>query len=99
MTVEDDPVRVARKPGVALSRTGDQALLVDDEGGSVHVVNRTAARVWELCDGSPTVESVVESFARDYQLAPATARSDIAHILDSFRGLGLVELGGSSSNG
>jgi PqqD family protein of HPr-rel-A system len=85
-------LRVARKQGVVLTRTGDQALLVDDEGGHVHVVNESAARVWELCDGSPSAEALVESFARAYGKEPATVQADVGRILETYSSLGVVEL-------
>jgi hypothetical protein len=85
-------VRVVRKDGVGLTRTGEEALLVDESGGSVHVVNRTAAQLWELCAGGPSVEGLVGSFAGSVELAPETVRDDVAGMLRTFEQLGLVEL-------
>ncbi len=85
-------MRVVRKPGVVFTRTGDQALLVDDEGGNVHVVNESAARVWELCESSPTVEEIVSRFADAYGKDADTVGADVDGILKTFRDLDLVEL-------
>jgi PqqD family protein of HPr-rel-A system len=83
--------RVVRRHGVLLTRSGDQALLVNEEGGHVHVVNATAARVWELCDGSPTVDTLVADFAAAYGKEGGEVRGDIDGILGTFRDLGLIE--------
>lgn len=47
--------RVRRREGVLSTTSGGETLLVDQSSGSVHVINPTAAKIWELCNGEPTV--------------------------------------------
>jgi PqqD family protein of HPr-rel-A system len=93
-TVElTDTSRVVRRADVSLTRTGDEAVLVDEARGSVHVVNHTAARLWELCDGSPTVGELVGSMADDYEVDAKVVQPDVERMLGTFRELGLLEWG------
>jgi PqqD family protein of HPr-rel-A system len=83
--------RVTRRQDVVLTMTGGEALLIDEQSGSVHVVNGTAAQLWELCDGDPTVGELVDSIARVYELAREAVRDDVERMIVTFRELGLLE--------
>ncbi|HEY4347543.1 MAG TPA: HPr-rel-A system PqqD family peptide chaperone [Gaiellaceae bacterium] len=85
--------RITRRADVTLTRTGGEALLVDERGGSVHVVNGTAARLWELCERSPTIEELAESLATSYELMETDVRRDVEKMVETLEGLGLLEKG------
>jgi PqqD family protein of HPr-rel-A system len=93
-----EQARFARVPHVVLSRTGDEAVLIDEKRGSAHVVNHTAAELWELCDGEPTVPELTEALADAYGVersagARSSVRQDVERMLTLFGELGLVESG------
>ena len=81
------PVRSA---AVALERVGREAILHDRERGRVHVVNGSAARLWELCDGRATLDEIVVAFAASYKTSPDAVRDDVETILAAFRDLGVL---------
>lgn len=81
------PVRSA---AVTLERVGEEAILHDRERGRVHVVNGSAARLWELCDGQATLDEIVVAFAASYGAAPNAVRSDVEAAVARFRDLGVV---------
>jgi hypothetical protein len=76
---------------VSLQRVGDEAILHDRRNGRAHVINESAARVWELCDGRATLDEIVSAFAGSYQLAATDVRDDVAYIVAKFRELGGLE--------
>jgi hypothetical protein len=84
--------RIARRQDVLLTRTGDEALLVDERDGSVHVINHTAARVWELSEPGPTMEQLVESMASAYEVTGAAVRDDVESMVATFGDLGLLQI-------
>ena len=92
MSADAEPARITRRQDVILTRTGDEALLVDEENGCVHVVYRSAARLWELCDGDPTLEQLVASMAGAYRVEAHAIRGDVETMVGTFRDLGLLEL-------
>ena len=85
-----DPAVVGPARGdVTLQRVGREAILHDAGTGRAHVINASAARVWELCDGR-SMEDLVRAFAEPYGRPPDEVRDDVARVIDGFRGLGLL---------
>ncbi len=74
---------------VTLQRVGREAILHDARTAQAHVINASAARVWELCDGR-TVDELVSAFAATYGRSPDAVRGDVERVLAGFRGLGLL---------
>lgn len=75
---------------VTLQRVGKEAILHDAATGRAHVINASAARVWELCDGRP-FEDLVAEFAGSYGREPQDVRADVERVLAGFRALGLFD--------
>ena len=88
----DDATRVRRRNDVSSRTSGEEMLLLDEATGSVHVINRTAARVWELCADEPSVEQLVDGIAETYGMTPADVHDDVHELVRTFSELGVVEL-------
>ncbi len=67
-------------------------MLVDQSSGNVHVINPTAAKIWELCAGEPPIEVVVAGLAESYGMALAEVEEDVHEMVRTFADLGVVEL-------
>jgi PqqD family protein of HPr-rel-A system len=91
MTADPGAVAMARAD-VTLQRVGPEAILHDALSGQAHVINASAARVWELCDGRP-MDDLLTAFAEPYGLAPEAVRDDVERVLAGFRELGLLTEG------
>ena len=74
---------------MTLERVGEEAILHDREGGRVHVVNGSAARLWELCDGRP-VDEIVAALAASYGAPPDAVRADVERAVAALRSLGVL---------
>jgi PqqD family protein of HPr-rel-A system len=92
----DAKSRVTRADDVLLTRAGDQGVLVDEARGAVHVVNETAARIWELCGKGPTLEELIQAMTDEYDVAATELRPDIEDVLESFTQLELVSISAES---
>jgi pyrroloquinoline quinone biosynthesis protein D len=77
--------------GVTLQRVGSEAILYDRRNGRAHVINSSAARIWELCDGRATAEEITGAFAAVYGLPAAEVGADVAAILTTFRELRVLD--------
>ena len=88
----DNGSRITRSSHVLLTRAGDEGVLVNETGGSVHVVNATAARVWELCGDGATFNSVLHAMSAEYDIDEAELRGDLEAVLSEFRELSLVSV-------
>jgi hypothetical protein len=74
---------------VTLQRVGDDAILHDPRDGQAHVINATAAQVWELADGR-SLDDLATAFAAPYGLTADDVRADVVELLDHFDRLGLL---------
>ena len=76
---------------VTLQRVGQEVILHDRRNGRAHVINETAAQVWELCDGRITLDQIVSALSASYQVPASVVREDVNYILAKFRELRVVE--------
>ncbi len=90
MTVDDRlPAGPVARADVTLQRVGREAILHDGRNGKAHVINGSAAQLWELCDGRP-LDELVAAFAALYAPAPETVEGDVRKTLASFEAMGLL---------
>ena len=76
---------------VSLQRVGQEAILHDRRNGRAHVINESAAQIWELCDGQNTLDQIVIAFAAAYAQPAADVRADVQYILAKFYDLRVLE--------
>ena len=76
---------------VSLQRVGQEAILHDRRNGRAHVINESAAQIWELCDGQNTFDQIVSAFAAAYALPTADVQADVQYILAKFHELCVLE--------
>jgi PqqD family protein of HPr-rel-A system len=76
---------------VSLQRVGQEAILHDRRNGRAHVVNESAAQIWELCDGHSTFDQIASTFAASYDVPVAVVQADVRSILAKFRELRILE--------
>ncbi len=82
---------VTARSGVSLQAVGQEAILHDQRNGMAHVINGSAARVWELCDGRPLAD-LLAAFAEPYGMSVDAVREDVEGVLAQFEELGLVSV-------
>jgi PqqD family protein of HPr-rel-A system len=66
-------------------------VLYDPSNGDVHMLNATAARVFQLCDGSHTPEEMAKSLVESFDgVDYAQAYEDVKSALDTLEAKNLV---------
>ena len=89
MTLRDDPM--PRHAGHLIEYSLDEELtLYDPRAEVVHILNLTAAGVWELSDGTQQVSDIAAKLAGLYGLEPGAVEEDVQDILGQFRQAGLL---------
>lgn len=74
-----------------MERVDGTLVLINSTSGLTHHLNETAAAVWEACDGSTSVDDLVERMVSRFDVDAATARHDVAAVLRRFQEVGLIE--------
>jgi hypothetical protein len=77
-------------PHVVARRLGDASVLVDLRTNRIFELNSTGARVWELADGSRTVDEIIEILTAEFETSGAAVRDDVMRLIDSLRQAGLT---------
>jgi pyrroloquinoline quinone biosynthesis protein D len=87
-TSEDRP---RRRADVVLQDVGGEAILIDPHTDEAHVLNGSAARLWQLCDGERTIEGLAAEFGAIYDLTAADVIEDVREVVAELAKLKLIE--------
>ncbi len=64
--------------------------LFDPESQEVSLLNDTASDVWRLCDGTSTIDQVVELMAKTYGVEPDAVAHEVKATVTTFYDKGLL---------
>lgn len=84
---------LTRSPQVSAFPLDDELVLFDPGSGQSYVLNATAARIWEWCDGSRTLALLARALATSYALDEEQALADVGELIEGFRRAGLLHDG------
>ena len=74
-----------RKQGLIVQDMGRESLLYSAEGKVIHVLNLTAKLIWELCDGTHTVNDMERKLRMNFSTSKEhNVVEDIKRTLDLF---------------
>lgn len=59
---------------------------------SIYTLNEVGARIWQLLDGRTSVNQIVGTISREYDVAATEAATDVVELLDSMAEAGLIRL-------
>jgi hypothetical protein len=79
--------RVAELP---FSKLEEQILVVVSKTREVHLLNESAARIWELLEKSTTLGALMEALGEEYDLDPAAGEAEVESVVTEMMGKGLV---------
>ena len=80
-----------QKKGVNIRRLGEDLMLYDPENDKVHVLNETGGLIWELLDGTNTVDKIEDMLKQRFKEMPAERIStDTGEILEKLKQEGLI---------
>lgn len=77
----DSPRRVGR---VAQHEIDGEIVLYDPKRNRVHTLNPTAAVIWQLCDGSRTIDQLADDMAILYGMDLSLIKRDLSQVLREF---------------
>lgn len=84
-------IRPRRRADIVLQDVGGEAILIDPQTDEAHVLNGSAARLWQLCDGERTLDDLAAEFGAIYELTAADVAADVSEVIDELVRLKLVE--------
>jgi len=87
-----DTNKPLQKKGTLSRVIGNETMLYNPDAGYVHIINKTAAFVWNLCNGCRSSGEMANLLQNAYEVAEDTdLDSDVTEILNSFTELGILD--------
>jgi hypothetical protein len=80
-----------RRDDVRLHDRETRSYLVDPDSEVAHALNPTARAVWELCDGTTTVDELVDAITQLFSVDRDVAVADVLGIVGQLEAADLVE--------
>lgn len=71
-------------------RIGDTVVVIKEDGLSSHVLNKTAAFIWELCDGKIDVREIARRVHQHFDVSLEIAESDVQRIIKELTTAGIM---------
>ena len=68
-------------------------VVIKDDGTMIYLLNRTAARIWEMCDGNFGPDEMAAKLYERYDVSLEQASADVRKTLTSLMGKGLLMQG------
>ena len=75
--------RPIRSTNVAARVYGNDAVIISPEEGMVRMLNPTATRIWQLADGSRSVEDIAVALAGEFEVDVAQAQQSVTALLEA----------------
>jgi hypothetical protein len=72
-------------------------VVIKEGGTATHVLNKTAAAVWELCDGEHSLDDIAGRLCERFEVTFDEVRSDIEEVIDKLIDLGLLGRSGKTA--
>jgi coenzyme PQQ biosynthesis protein PqqD len=73
--------RFKRRDRVLVQRAAGKHILLDLDDGQYYALDEVSGRIWEMCDGTNSVEAVVAALCQDYDAPEETVAADVAAFL------------------
>ena len=81
-----------RRQGILSKGLGNEIVIYDKDGKTIHVLNCTAHTIWELCDGSHTLPEMEQIIRARFAIPDGKddVAADIQCVLTEFAKKGLI---------
>ena len=79
-----------RREGASAVELDDNIAVYDDVGQLLILLNTSAGSVWELCDGSTTVDDMIRALGEVYPDDTSVIGDDVRETLRKLAEMGLV---------
>ena len=85
--------RPTRHPRLASRVLNGEAVLIDPDRNVVRMLNPVGSRIWELADGTRTIEQIADVLVEEFEVEPLQAHQSVAKFVDELAGKELLVQG------
>jgi len=66
---------------VLAQRAAESLMLLNTQSGEYYTLDEVGIRVWELCDGTRSVDDIAAVISSEYEASPETIGADVRVLL------------------
>ena len=81
---------VARAEDTIWRRIGDEIVVIKDDGLATHVLNKTSAFIWEMCDGKCGIDEITRGLCERFDVSFEVALADVKEIIEKLIQIGIM---------
>jgi hypothetical protein len=82
---------IVRNEDIIWRKIEDKIVLIGKDGLAIHVLNKTAAHIWDLCDGAHSPDEIAANLCERFDVPPEEANADVREAISKLEGMGLLE--------
>lgn len=82
--------RAAQAEDVIWRQIGDEIVVIKDNGLATHVLNKTAAFIWEMCDGQYGIDEIATHLCERFDVSLDEACADVREIIEKLTQIGIM---------
>ena len=86
-----------RDPELPYQKLDEETIVVDPRSREVHLLNETAARVWELLASPHSLDELAAALGEEYDAPAVELRAGVEELIGGFRDKGLLVVGGQAA--
>jgi hypothetical protein len=83
--------RISRAKDVVCRRIDDDIVVIKEDGLSLHVLNKTAAIIWDMCDGKSRIDDITARLCERFEISFKEAREDVRKTLRVLTEMGIIK--------
>lgn len=85
------PAKLKARDDLAIVELDGEAVIYDEEQGSLHHLNPTATLVFSLCDGSADLRQLTEELSETFSVPADDMEGQLAELVEELRDQGLLK--------
>ena len=82
---------ISQADDIISRKIGDEVIIIKDDGLSIHVLNETAALIWEMCHGDNDASAITTRICEQFNVSFEEASADVEDLLVRLENLGILK--------
>jgi hypothetical protein len=82
---------ITKAENIISRRVRDEVVIISDNGGSLYILNKTAAFIWDLCDSHDEIDDIAAGLCERFEVTAEEAREDVNKIVKILTKNGIIK--------
>ncbi len=83
--------KITRADDIIWRKVEDEIAVLKNDGCSLHILNETAAHIWEMCNGNYEPDEIAASLFEHFDVTLEEAKADVLETIGKLKDLGILK--------